>query len=229
MWRCQRAVDRVGLALQTLIVDAGAAPDPVGTAAAVEGCVDRSGNRGVADAHLSDSEAVGFAGDRLHAVGDGGSTHLVVHRDGAGDVAGRQFQRQLEDAQVQFVLSANLADRGAAFGEVGYHLRRHFARKGGDALVGDAVIAGKDRDHRVVKGRLGLALPARQPLDQLFHPAERARRLGQLRIVLPDRVDGLLIALGNEGNEVGDLGKRIGHVLQRLGGAVFLRRVFRSS
>ena len=105
----QRAIDRVGLAGEAGIVDAGAAADPVGAGAAIERGVDGGGDGGVADAHFADADQVRLTGNRLHAVGDGGGAHLVVERGLLGDVAGGQFERQFEDAQVEFVQGADLA------------------------------------------------------------------------------------------------------------------------
>src|SRR5262249_50438693 len=77
----------------------------------------------------------------------------------------------------------NLVDRSAASGEILHHLLRHGRRKWRDALLGDAVIAGKDRHERPVDGRL-TARPGGEPEGNLFQTAESARRLGELCVTL---------------------------------------------
>ena len=68
----ERRLHGSDLAREAVVVDAGAAPDPVRGLAAVKRGVDRRRDRGVADAHLADAEEIGAAGDRLHAEGHGG-------------------------------------------------------------------------------------------------------------------------------------------------------------
>ena len=207
----ERAVDGIGLAGQAGIVDARAAPDPVGTPAAEERGIERGGHRGIADPHLADAEEVGAARHGLHAVGDGRRAHAVVHGRTLRDVAGRQLQRQLENAQVELVQGADLADRRASRGEVRDHLRGHLARIGRDALVGDAVVAGEDRDHRIVEHRLGLALPAGEEFDEVLEPAQRAARLGKGQVAGAHGGDRRLVALGQDVQQVEDIGIGRGH------------------
>ena len=83
--------------------------------------------------------------------------------------------------------AGELIDRGAAGGEIRHHLRRDFGRIGRNALRGHAVIAGEDQNLDAVQPRRRVALPMRQPGDQIFEPAEAARRLGQGRFALGDR------------------------------------------
>jgi hypothetical protein len=106
---------------------------------------------------------------------------------------------------------ADLAYRRPARGEVLDHLRRHLARIGGDALVGDAVITGEDRDHGVVEGWFGLALPARQKLDEFLKPAQRTTRLGERQVARAHRFDCRLIAAGHDVDKIENVGVRRGH------------------
>ena len=202
----QRAVDGIRLAGKAGIIDAGAATDPVSAGAAIKGGIDGGSDRGVADAHFANADEIRLAGDRLHAIGDGGGAHLVVQRRLQRDIAGGQFQRQFEDAQVDFVQRADLGNGGAAIGEIGNHLGGDFARKGGHTLIGHAVIAGKDGHHRIVEPGLGPALPTRQKLDQAFERAERTGRLGQLRVARTNRGNRGLIAIGRNGQQFEDVG-----------------------
>ncbi len=64
-----------------------------------------------------------------------------------------------------------LIDRGAAGGEIRHHLRRHLGRIGRDASAGHAVIAGEDKNLHAVQSRRRVALPMRQPGDEIFEPA----------------------------------------------------------
>ena len=79
-----------------------------------------------------------------------------------------------------------LVDGGAAGGEIRHHLRGDLGRIGGNAARGDAVIAGEDQDLDLVEPRRRVALPVREPGDELLEPAEAARRLGQRVLALGD-------------------------------------------
>ena len=87
----------VALALQALVVDAGAAPDPVLRLAAPQAMIDGRGDRRVADAHFAKAEQVGARGERLHAEGHRRRAALFIERRALRDVAGRHFQREFED------------------------------------------------------------------------------------------------------------------------------------
>src|SRR3546814_20457383 len=81
-----------------------------------------------------------------------------------------------------FRSAAELIHRGAAVDEILHHLGRHLGRIGGDALVGDAVVAGEDGGIGTVDRRRIAALPGGQPHRQLLQSPERAGRLGELAL-----------------------------------------------
>ena len=203
----QGTINGIGLAGEAGIVNAGATTDPVGAAATIERSIDGGSDGRIADPHFAQADEIRFARHRFHTVGDGGRAHLVVERSLLGDVAGGQFQRQLEHSEIDFMQSADLRNGGATIGEVGDHLSCHFARKGRDPLIGDAVIAGENGDHGVVETGARPVLPAGQKLDQLFHAAERAGRLGQLHFAGPYGRYGGIVAIGHGGQQFDDIGK----------------------
>ena len=204
----KRGVDRRHLARHRGVVDAGAATDPFRAAAAVERGVDRRRHRGVADAHLAQSEHVDLAGHGLHAEGDGAGARRLVHRRGQRDVGGGQIERQLEDLEADAVGGADLVHRGAACGEVLQHRAGHGGRIGRDALRDDAVVAGEDGDLRAVDRRHRLVLPGREKGDELVEPAERSRRLRQLRLARAHRVGGAIRGLRHERQQRADIVER---------------------
>ena len=69
----------------------------------------------------------------------------------------------------------------------------------------DPMIAGKDGDQRPVEGRHVLALPAGEPGDELFEPAEQLRGLGQLALTLLDGFDRGLRRLRHELEQCADI------------------------
>ena len=79
---------------------------PVLCLAAVEREVDRSGDRRIADAHLTDAEQIRATSDCLHAEGHGGCTVALGERRLTGDVAGRVVERQIEGAIVYGLTAA---------------------------------------------------------------------------------------------------------------------------
>ena len=89
-----------------------------------------------------------------------------------------------------------LIDGGAAGREIGDHLRGDLGRIGGDALRGDAVIAGKHQDLDIAEPRRVPPLPKREPLHGLFEPAEAPRRLGELGFARRNRRRRLRVAAG---------------------------------
>ena len=114
----QRRAHRLGLALQALVVDAGAAADPIRRLAAEQGAIDRRRDRGVADAHFAQAQQVDAAGDRLHAEGHRRRAAALVHRRLLGDVAGRLLEREFVDLQRDVEGLADLVDGRAAGGKL---------------------------------------------------------------------------------------------------------------
>ncbi len=200
-----RGAHRVGLAPQALVVDARAAADPIPGCAAEQRVIDRRRRRRVADAHLAQHEQVGLGGERLHAEGDRRRAGLLVERRLLGDVAGRLVERQFVDFERDVEGLADLIDRRAAGREIRHHRLRDRRRIGGDALRDDAMIAGEDRDQRMIDMRAGRSLPARQPFGDLLEPPERARGLGQLRLALARRRTRRLVRFRHFGEESADI------------------------
>jgi hypothetical protein len=135
----------------------------LGGIAAIEPVANGSGNGGVADTHLADAQEIGAAGDRLHAIGHGRGTFGFLHGGGLGDVAGRGFERQLEDLEPQIEALADLVHGGTARLEIGHHLAGDGLRIGGDPLLHHAMIAGEHGDDRALDPGGMAPLPARQP------------------------------------------------------------------
>ena len=105
---------------------------------------------------------------------------------------------------------ANLGDCRPALGKIVDHLLGHIARKGRHALIGHAVIGGKDRHHGVFECGFGLALPARHVLDQKFHLAERSGGFCQLRVTRPYRRNRRLVPVRPEHQEIMEIGEGLG-------------------
>ena len=181
-----RPVDHGALARQAVFIDAGAAAGPTRAAAAEQSRGDGRRRRGVADAHFAEANQIAV---RRHCVVAGrhrGEEFPLAQRRLLGEVGGRRFERQRNDAQFRAGAVRKLVDRGAAGGEVRHHLRRHLGRIGRNALFGHAVIAGENQNLDVIEPRRRMALPMRQPGDEVFEPAEALRRLGQDRLALGD-------------------------------------------
>ncbi len=104
----QSLIDRIGLARQTHVIETGSTANPVLTLATIKCGINGGGDGGIADAHFPKPDQVRLASHGFHAIGDGCSAHLIVQSRFPGDVAGGQFQRQLEHAQIDFVQPANL-------------------------------------------------------------------------------------------------------------------------
>ncbi|MCY1497284.1 hypothetical protein D9M68_312450 [compost metagenome] len=181
-----RLLDSGDLALQYLAFGTGTRTDPFLGGATVEAKIDRRRNGGVTDAHLADAQQIRAAGDRLHAESHCGRAIPLRKCRFLGDVAGRIFERQVEDLEAEVVADADLVDRSTTGGEILDHLGGNGRRERGDALTGDAVIAGEDRHQRPVDRRR-LAGPGGEPEGDLFETSERARRLRQLCVPLARR------------------------------------------
>ena len=186
----ERGIDHRALARQAVFVDAGAAAGPARAAAAEKGGGDGGSRRGVADTHFTEANQIAVRINRAVAGCDSGEEFLFGQCRLLGEIGGRRFERQRNDAQFRAGALRQLVDRSAAGGEIRHHLRGDLGRIGRDALLGHAVIAGKDQDFDAVEPRRRVALPMRQPGDEVFEPAETLRRLGQHRFALGDRGAG---------------------------------------
>ena len=161
----------------------GAAADPVRRRAAVERRVDRRRDGGVADAHLADARA-GRRRRRSPPCRRPSSRRRPSRRAPALAVmspvgmlqrSSNDLEAEIEAAQI-WLIAAPPAAKLATICAV------TAGREGRDAVRGDAVVAGEDRDQRRARRRRRLALPGGQPFGDLLEPAERARRLGQRRV-----------------------------------------------
>ena len=136
----------VGLALQALVVDAGAAADPI-LRLRRHRAHDRSPRRQSYCRCPSRRARAGRARRRAPPCRRPSSPRrLFVQRRLLGDVAGRLLQRQFVHFEREIERLADLVDRRAAGLEIRDHRLRNRGRKGGDALRDDAMIAGEDRD-----------------------------------------------------------------------------------
>ena len=98
------------------------------------------------------------------------------------EIGARPIERKRNNPKRRGRTPRQLIDRGAAGGKVRHHLRRYFGRIGGDAAFGDAMIAGEHHNLDLLQSRRRAPLPVREPADQVFQPAQTARRLGQRRL-----------------------------------------------
>jgi hypothetical protein len=128
--------------------------------------------------------------------------------------------------QVRADVARELIDGGASDGEVGDHLDGDLRRVGGDALPGDAVIAGKyQRVHPIETGRVS-PLPAGEPGDDFFQAPEAAGRFGELGLARGDGGCGRAISGGQTAArraqvfESGEAGIRRGRHYRDLSSAV---------
>ncbi len=158
----------------------------------------------VANSHLANTEEIDLARDRLHSIGEGRRCRGRVHRRLFGDVLRRNVEGEFEYLQAETESRADLVDRRAPGGEILHHGARHRGRIGRDALGGDAVVGGENRHQRAIERRRGLTLPGREERDDVLQLAERALRLGQLRLARADRGGGAFRALRHERNQIAD-------------------------
>lgn len=172
------------LAREEFPLRAGARANPFLRRAAIEGKIDRGGNRGVADTHFADAQQIRTTGNGFHAKRHGGRAVPLRKRRFAGDITGRIIEREVKHLQPEIIGDADLVDRGTARGEIRNHLLGDVGRIGRDALTGHTMVSGKDCHQRAGDGR-GTAGPGRQPEGDLFQTAKGARRLGKLGITVP--------------------------------------------
>jgi hypothetical protein len=85
----------------------------------------------------------------------------------------------VDDMQLHAEFTCQYRNRRATGGKVMQHLNRHVGGISGDALRGDAVVAGKQNDRRASGTGAVRRLQRRQLDRQCFQHAERTRRLGQ--------------------------------------------------
>ena len=178
---CEARVDRRALALEAALVDAGAVPGKACAAAAEQRRRDCRGRGGIADAHLAQHHDIGLGRKRVVSGRHGVEELGLVHGGLLGEIRRGMIEVERDDAELGARKLRELIDGGAAGGEIGDHLRGDLGRIGGDALRGDAVIAGEHQDLDSAEPRRVLALPKRQPLHGRFEPAEAPGRLGERR------------------------------------------------
>ncbi len=164
------------------VVNAGAAPNPIRGRAAIERHRDGGGAGGVADAHFAHHQQIGRRINRVPAGGKGRNGFGLAHRRGFGEIGGGAIQFKCMHIQPGAKGARKLVDRRPAMLEIGHHLGGDFGRKGGYPLGGNAVIARKNNDLRVLEGWAPIAAPARIPDRQILEPAQRAAWLGQLSV-----------------------------------------------
>ena len=178
------------------IVKAGAAPGPALAAAAEQSRGKRRGRGGVADAHLAEAEKIGACRHRIvagrHGLDELGLAHGLLF----SEIAGGRIELQRDHAKLGADGLADLIDGSTAALEIRHHLGGDRGGIGRDAARHDAMIAGEDQHRHLVEARRFAALPAPEPGDQLFEPAEAPLRLGEARLALGNRRGGAVIAVG---------------------------------
>ena len=120
-----RLIDQFDFPGQRRIVNAGAAPGPVGRAAAKECRTERRGGGGVADAHLTQRQHIDIILDRHHAVGHGAHAVFFGHGGRFAEIRGGFLQRHFINPKVGIAQRAELIHRRTAVNEVGHHLLGH--------------------------------------------------------------------------------------------------------
>ena len=188
-------IDRVALAGEAMIVDAGAAPGPALAAAAEQARGESRCRRGVADSHLAETNEIGLRRHRVEADPDRFGELRLAHGFCLGEVRRGLIELDGHDAECRAQEAAELIDGGASTLEIGDHLRRDRGRVGGDAAGHHAVIAGEDDHLDGIKPRARPALPAPEPSHKLFEASEAALRLGEVGLAMDDSGGRLLIAL----------------------------------
>ena len=181
------------------------APPPPNRAAAIA-----AADGGVADAHFAQANQIAVRRHGVVAGRDRGEEFALAERRAFGEVGGRLVERQRNDAERRAGGAGELVDGGAACGEIRHHLHGDLGGIGGDALPGDAVIAGKDQHSRAIEPRRRVALPVREPGDEILEPAEAPRRLGQRILALGDGGAGGRMAarqIEADGAQVGEGGE----------------------
>jgi hypothetical protein len=177
----ERPIDSLAFTRQAVFIDAGTTAGPARTAAAEQGRGDGGRSRGIADTHFTEAEKIACRRDRVVTFTHGRKKFLLRESRHLREIARGPIQRERHDAQVCARGLRQLIDGRAADGEVCHHLRRYLGRIGRDAVPGDAVIAGKDKNFHLLQPRRYAALPMREPADEFFKTAQAARRLGQRR------------------------------------------------
>src|SRR5258707_15812177 len=89
--------------------------------------------------------------------------------------------------------SSNVVGRRTAGGEVRHHLRRYLARIGRYAVFRHAVIARENENLDAVEARHASSLPTREPHNDLFEPAQAARRFRELVVRLRPPLCGITV------------------------------------
>ena len=209
------------------MADAGCVKACTGSDTLVEGDVAEEAHpdarRGsVADAHLTDAQDVAAFGIAVIAeVGTdvdgavelfgrhgwfveevaGATGHLAV--DDAFHACEVVIYTDIDDAQLEAVLTTEHVDSAATMGEVQHLLPRHFSRTDTHAFMFDAVVASQQQMAGVAEvWRQGLLHKA-YLLGQRLQPSERTFRLVQIvNLVADGRQDGCVRTLDVEGSHL---------------------------
>ena len=174
----ERAVDHVALPREAPIVDAGAAAGPALAAAAKQRGRDRRCRGRVADAHFAEADESLAGGHRVIAGGKRRRGIRLRSCRRSGEIGGRGFEVERDDAQTCTCGASELIDGGAAGGEIRHHL-------GGDGgRIRRHALGASRRDCRRTPAprcdrAAADAVPCHmgEPGDDLLEPAEAVRRL----------------------------------------------------
>ena len=172
--------DRPGFQRDTGRVETCSRTCPVRCRAAEQRTGQCRGRRRVADPHLADDQGVKIAADRVEARRERGRAFGLGHRRGDREIRGRRIEIERRYPEFRTLHRGKLIDGGTARCEIRDHLDRDFRRESGHALGGNAVIAGKNQNLHVVERGGMTALPGGAPRRELFEPAERPCRLGEV-------------------------------------------------
>ena len=208
----------LGLARQTRIVHAGAAPGPILGLPAIQRMGQRRRGGGVADPHLAGDQQVRVFVDRAPARRQGRQQIVLAHRRAFGEITRGAVQIERDHIHPCAKRLGQLVDRRAAGFEIGHHLHRHLGRKGRHAARRNAMIARKDHHLGCRDPRPSVAAPARIPGREVLQPAKRRGGLGQLAVAV-GRIGNRPCIGPRQGAQdmavFGKSGRSLGHVIPR--------------
>ncbi len=179
-----RRLDHLCLSIDAHLIDTGPRSRPVGARTAIEATTDRRRGRGVADAHLADTQEVDTVGHLFHAERDRCQELRLAHRRGLGEIDGRLIQVERAYLKLGAHGLADLVDRGGAAGEIRHHLPRDLGREGRDTLCRYPMIAGEDKGFDDLAAGRVASLPSGHESGNTFETSQRTSGLGQLCITV---------------------------------------------